>query len=485
MNESLTQGPTPTLPRPTRPAHNARARASGGRGHTRPHVLLGVVLVAVFMGVLDSTIVNVAAPSIGTDLRVSGAGLQLVVAGYTIAYAVLIVIGARLGNRYGHRRAFLTGLTLFTTFSLACGLATDTAMLVAFRVVQGTGAAVMMPQVLSLLQRTFTGPARARALRFYTAVIATGAVLGQVLGGVIVSANLFGADWRPVFLINVPVGVVLLVLGARFLPRDRGEHNRRFDAPGTLVLAAAVLLLIIPLVFGHDEGWPAWCWLCLVASAVAFGGFALVERGVERRGGNAMVPSAVLAAPGLRLALASLSLGMMTYAGYLFACTLHMQSGLGYTPLRAGLLFAPAAVGFGAVNVGWRYVPARFHGPAIPAGLVVAAGSYAALAAIQHDGGAVGTASTALFLVLGVGLGSAFSPLLAAALAHVPVTNAADASGVVATCQQLSMATGIALFGSVYLSLAAHRHGTPAQSWGTPWAWHSCCSRWRRCSARR
>jgi hypothetical protein len=264
----------------------------------------------------------------------------------------------------------------------------------------------------------------------------------------------------------VPVGVVLLALGARVLSRDRGERDRRFDIPGTLTLAAAVLLLVVPLVFGHDEGWPMWCWTCLGASVLAFGGFALVERAVERRGGDAMVPGAVITAPGLRLALSAFVIALMTYGGYLFACTLHMQTGLGYTPLRAGLLFAPAALAFGAVNIGWRYVPSRWHRPAIPGGMIVAAGSYVGLAVAQHTGEAIGAVSVVVFALLGIGLGSAFSPLLHAVLSHVPIANATDASGVVATCQQLAFAIGVAVFGSVYLSLAAHGHSTIARDSG-------------------
>ncbi|TGB07249.1 MFS transporter, partial [Streptomyces sp. MZ04] len=182
--------------------------------------MLWVVIAAQFMALLDVFIVNVAAPTIRDELGASGAGLQLVIAGYTITYAVLLITGARLGDRVGHRRMYLVGLAVFTVASLACGLSQGTGELIAFRLLQGTGSALLIPQVLSLIQRNFTGEARTRALGAYSATLAIGAAAGQVLGGILVSADLFGTGWRPVFLVNVPVGAVLLVVAGRVLPRD-------------------------------------------------------------------------------------------------------------------------------------------------------------------------------------------------------------------------------------------------------------------------
>src|ERR1700744_5637156 len=195
---------------------DARAGLLAGRERgVRPGLVLAVVLIGQFMAVLDASIVNVAAPSIHASLHASGAGLQLVIAGYIITYAVLLVTGARLGDIVGHRRMFLAGLALFTLASLGCGLATSTGMLIALRFIQGAVAAAMIPQVLSLIQRTFTGTSRAGAMRLYAAVIAGGAVAGQIVGGLLVTANLFGSGWRAVFLINVPIGVALLATGGR------------------------------------------------------------------------------------------------------------------------------------------------------------------------------------------------------------------------------------------------------------------------------
>ncbi|MFD4653995.1 MFS transporter [Kitasatospora sp. NPDC058444] len=266
----------------------------------RPGLLLALVLCGQFMAVLDVSIVNVAVPTIRTDLGASGAALQLVIAGYTISYAVLLITGARLGARYGYSRLFQLGLAAFTAASLACGLAPATGWLIAFRLFQGAGSALMVPQVMSLLQHTLTGAARIRALGLYSAVLAGGMALGQVLGGVLVSADLFGSGWRPVFLVNLPIGVVLLAAGARLLTRLPGDATRGFDLPGLVVLGMALGLLVVPLVLGHELGWPVWGWAMIAAAVLLFGLFVAVERRTARRGGQPLISGRVLRAPGLR-----------------------------------------------------------------------------------------------------------------------------------------------------------------------------------------
>jgi MFS family permease len=414
---------------------------------------LGVLLIGQFMAILDVSIVNVAAPTLRADLHASGAALQMVIAGYTISYAVLLITGARVGDRFGHSRAFRAGLAGFTLTSLACGLAPTTETLVGFRLVQGAAAAVMMPQVMSLIQRSFDGPARARALSLYSAVIACGAVVGQVLGGVIVSADVLGTGWRPVFLVNVPIGVILLVAAGRRLPSAGGDRSRRLDPAGVATLSSSVLLFVVPLVLGHDEHWPVWGWFCLGASAVMFAVFVAVERALAARGGAPLVSARVLRAPGLVLGAASLFVAMVNYGGYLFSFALHLQSGLGESAQHAGLAFAPAALGFAATGLTWRALPQRLHGPMIPFGLLVAAVGYLLLAPILGRGGHGGTLMEADLLVVGLGLGLAFSPMVTVALTHVPLSDAADASGVLVTVFQLGQVVGVAVLGTTYLSL--------------------------------
>jgi EmrB/QacA subfamily drug resistance transporter len=419
----------------------------------RSGVVLAVLLVGQFMAILDVSVVNVAVPTIRTDLGTSGAGLQLIVAGYTISYAVLLVTGARLGDRFGHGRAFRTGLALFTAASLACGVAPTSGALIACRVIQGVGAAVMMPQVMSLIQRTFAGAARARALSLYAAVIACGAVVGQVLGGVLVSADMFGLEWRPVFLVNVPIGVALLVMARRGLPSSPGDPARQMDPAGVVTLSAAVLALVLPLVLGHEENWPLWCWGSLALSVALFGVFALVERAVGRPGGTPLVPGRVLRLPGLTAAMCVLILAMICWGGFLLAMALHLQQGLGYSPAKAGLTFAPTAIGFAVTGLTWRMLPARWHAQIIPVGLAASVIAYLLLAVTLRDGRPIGTVAELELLALGLALGLAFSPILTVALAGVPMADAADASGVLVTVFQLGQVVGVATLGTLYLSL--------------------------------
>lgn len=409
------------------------------------------------MALLDVFIVNVAAPTIRAELGASGAGLQLVIAGYTLTYAVLLITGARLGDRIGHRRVYLIGLAVFSAASLACGLSQGTGELIAFRLLQGAGSALLIPQVLSLIQRNFTGEARTKALGAYAAVLAVGAAAGQVLGGVLVSADLFGTGWRPVFLVNVPVGLVLLIMARRVLPRDasrkRGEARARgFDLPGLVLLGAVVSLLTVPLVLGQEEGWPLWSWLSLGSAVVLFALFCAYESRLARGGGAPLIAPRVLRIPGMGLAVFRITAVMAVNAGFLFVLTLHVQGGLGYSALRAGLTFAPTAVVFGAVGLTWRHWPAAVQRVLIPGGFALTAVSAAAVGLLLRDGGEGGLWLYAAFVGIGAGLSLGFSPTLTRALSTVRPEDAADASGLLSTVAQLGQLTGVACFGALFLN---------------------------------
>jgi MFS family permease len=422
---------------------------AGRTGRTvRPGALLAVVLTGQLMAVVDVFIVNVGLPTIHERLHASGASLQLVVAGYTIAYAVLLVTGARLGAILGYARMFLSGAALFTLASLGCGLA-GTA---------GAGAAMMIPQVLSLIQRGFAGEARARAMTLYSAILACGALLGQIAGGLLISADVAGTAWRPLFLVNVPIGLVLLAAGLRWLPRlDAGPG--RLDLAGVATLAPTVLAFVLPLVLGQEEHWPAWGWACLAASAVGIGLFVLVERWVSRRGGHPIVSGQVLRLPGLASSIVAIFLVMAVFSGFLFALTLHLQEGLGDSALRAALTFAPTGVAFAAVSLSWRRLPARTHHAVSITGFAAYAVALLGLAAALRGGGAGGAGLYLALILLGAASAAAFSPLMTRALVRVPVEHAADASGLIVTTIQLAIVTGVATFGTLYLTLAGRLPG--------------------------
>jgi MFS family permease len=434
-----------------------RAGRGGRTGQPRvaaPGVALAIVLAGQMMAVIDVNIVNVAVPAMHATLGASGAGLQLIVAGYTIAYAVLLVTGARLGDILGHRRVYLGGVALFTLASLGCGLAPGTGWLIGLRFVQGVGAAVMIPQVLSLIQRSYTAPGpRARAMSLYATVISGGAVLGQVLGGVLVSANLFGGSWRAVFLVNVPVGLAVLAVG-RLLPAGKFDGVRKLDLPGLAVLTPAALAFVLPLVLGQPLGWPAWGWALLAAAVVLFALLGVVESRVAARGGQPILPRALVGLPGMAAGLAGLFASMAIFGGWLFSLALQLQDGRGESALRAGLTFVPCGVAFALVSLNWRRLPGRYHGALVTGGFAVNAAGLLWGGLLLHSGGDGGVWLYLALAVSGGGMAGSFGALMSRVVSGVPVSLAADASGVMVTVVQLGAVVGIAAFGALYLNQA-------------------------------
>ncbi|HEY4458576.1 MAG TPA: MFS transporter [Pseudonocardiaceae bacterium] len=420
----------------------------------RPALMLTVLLIGQFMAMLDITIVNVAMPTMGTDLHASGAALQLIVSGYTISYAMLLITCARLGELLGHRRLFWLGVMGFTASSLLCGLAPNSLLLIIARFVQGAAAAVMMPQIMSTIQKQFTGAARTRALSAFSAVIAVGAVAGQILGGVLVSADILGTGWRPVFLVNVPVGIVVAILVPRLMPADGPRGTRKLDLLGLAIAVPSVFLIVLPLVLGHEDGWPAWSFLCMGLGLALAVVFVAVERRVAAQGGDPLLKIDVLRIPGVATGLIALSAGIIAYGGSLFAIGLHLQSGLGDSALRAGLTFAPTGVAFGLCSFYWRRLPDRVHHLLTPIGFTIAALAYAAVGFTLNAGSGGGTVLLAELALLGFGMGIGYSPLLMNSLVHVPTRSAADASGLMTTTVQLGQVIAVATFGSLFLSLA-------------------------------
>jgi EmrB/QacA subfamily drug resistance transporter len=432
------------------PAPSAAADAGRGRW-----IMLAVLLAGQFMALLDVTIVNVALPTIGRTLHASGAELQLIVSGYTVSYAMLLITGARLGDLRGRRQMFLAGVVLFTLSSAVCGLAPSITVLIAARFVQGAGAAATMPQIMSVIQARFAGPDRARALSAYSAVLASGFVAGQVLGGLLVNANLFGSAWRPVFLVNVPIGLAVLFVAPRVMPRDAAGGTRRIDLAGLAIAVPAVFAIVLPLMLGHQEHWPWWILACTGVGVVLAAVFVAVERRIALRGGDPLLNLSVLRSPGLASGLAAVIILMVTYGGFLFALALQLQGGLGESPLRAGLTFAPCALAFGICGFFWRRLPARVHHLLTPVGCLAAVALYAALGLDLASGTRGGPLLQVILVMLGASLALGFSPLVTHSLLHVPVRDAADASGLFTTTLQLGQAVGVAAFGSVFLSLAA------------------------------
>jgi MFS family permease len=414
--------------------------------------MLTVLLTGQFMAAMDASIVTVAASALRDDLGVSGAMLQMVIAGYLLTYAVLLVTGARLGADYGPRRLFIVGLAVFTLASLACGVAPTAAVLIASRVVQGVGAALMAPQVLSMIQRHFEGPARARALGYYSVIMAVGVTAGQVLGGILVTTDLFDLSWRLAFLINVPVGFALLA-GTRWLPETAPAARRALDVAGVATLSLAMLLVVIPLTFGREVGWPAWTWLSLAVGGLGLIGFVMLERAVGRAGGSPLLDLETVSPRGVKAGLVVVFVGMAQYGGFLFTVTLHLQSGLGYSALESALNFIAYSGGFGLVNLTWARLPERIQRWTPTGGLLLMAAADVLLGVAVWSGWRLAVDLPLLF-VAGSGHGFAFGPLVNQMAARVQGKHASALSGLVTTAVQLAVVVGVATLGSLYLAMA-------------------------------
>ncbi|MEU5279789.1 MFS transporter [Streptomyces asoensis] len=416
---------------------------------------LFTVLLAAALPLIDFFIVNVALPSMGRDLAASESVLELVVAGYGLAYAVLLVLGGRLGDLFGRRRLFLGGMAAFGLTSLACGLAPDAWSLVAARVAQGASAAAMVPQVLATIQSSTEGPRRARAMSLYGATAGLSMVAGQILGGVLVAADLAGSGWRSVFLVNVPVVVVGLVLAVRSVPETRSPRPEPVDGPGTVLLAAALLTLLAPLTEGRAAGWPLWTWLSLAAFPLVAGAFVAVERRADRRGRTPLVPPSLFALPSLRRGLTLMVPFSIGFSGFMFVIAVALQSGAGLGPVPAGLALAPMALAFFVVSLAGPRLVARFGTRVVTAGSALQAlGVVLLLLAVRSDWPDLGlVALLPGAAVAGAGQALQLPVVMRIVMSEVPPARAGVGSGVMVTTQQTSLALGVATLGTLFLSL--------------------------------
>jgi MFS family permease len=411
----------------------------------------------MFLGNVDVAIANVAGPSIRSGLHASGGQLELIVSGYTLAYAVLLVTCARLGEARGYRRMFLAGLAGFTAASLACALAPNAIILVVARIAAGAAAALMAAQVLTGIQLGYGGrgpKTRARALGLYSLVLSAGAVAGQSLGGLLISANVAGTTWRPAFAVNVPIGLMLLWAAWRYLPADgrQASGRVRLDLAGVAVLSAAMVLLVLPLVLGQGAGWPAWTWACLAASVPAF---ALLWS-VERKQARPLVDPRLLARPAVGWGLASQWAGTATYFAILFTLALYLQQGLGKSPAYSGLALVSWVAAFGIPGPVLGRFPSRVRALAAPAGSLILAAGFAGLAVSLLAGDTGGVTLMALLGVAGLGLGIAFTGMLSHLTGSVSGEHAAALSGLFGTATRVGAVIGTAAFGTVYLALVHH-----------------------------
>jgi MFS family permease len=420
---------------------------------------LAVLMIGTFVFVLDFFIVNVALPTIQSGLHAGAAAVEWVVAGYGLSTAATLITGGRLGDRYGRRRIFAVGLALFIATSAGCALAPDGAALVAARLAQGVAAGLMAPNILSILGVAYTGTQRVRAISVYGMVMGVAATTGQLIGGVLVRADLAGLGWRSIFWINVPVGLAALAAIGR-VPESRDERAGRLDLVGMVLVTAGLTSLILPLVDGRQHGWPAWSWACLGAAPVLLGGAAVHQFWLARRGGAPLINPGDLAGRGpIAGLLTQLVFWFQQAASYLFLA-LYLQQGRGQSALASGLVFTVLAAGYLATSWYAPALTARFGRQVIMVGSLVAAVGDVALAIAVHHGaaGSILLLLPGLFLI-GAGQGLCITPLISTVLAYASPATAGTISGALSTMQQVGNALGVAVIGVVFFGTLSRGYG--------------------------
>ncbi len=388
----------------------------------RRWLALAVVLAGAFVVYLDIFIVNVAIPSLRHDLGAGEAQAQWVLAAYQLAYAVALVSGGRVGDAIGRRRAFLLGIGGFTLASALCGAAPSAEALIAARALQGLAAALLFPQVLSIIQVTFPPAERPRAFAVMGAVIGVATIAGQLVGGSLIALDPAGLGWRAVFLVNLPLGVGAIVAARRLVPESRAPEARRLDLGGVALASAALLLLLLALVEGREAGWPAWVWLALAAVPPLGAAFAVWERRVAAAGGAPLFALSLLEIISLRRGLGLVLVFYLGLNAFFLMLAFYLQDGMGRTPLQSGLIYTPLALGFFVVSLLAPRLVRRLGPAALALGAAVAAGGYVAVVALVAAAGATLPTAPLIVALVAIGCGQALflTPLFATVLQGVP-----------------------------------------------------------------
>ncbi|MER7625751.1 MFS transporter [Streptomyces sp. NPDC126503] len=428
--------------------HDAAAAAD-----KRRWIALAIVMTAAFMDLVDATIVNIAIPSIERDLGASFGAIQWITAGYALAFAAGLITGGRLGDIYGRKRLFLLGTAGFTLASALCGFAASPEMLVGSRLLQGAAAAMMVPQVLSIVHVTFPAHERGKVFGLFGAIIGLGAVSGPLLGALLTQWNIAGLEWRPIFLINLPVGVAALILGRKFITESKAPKALRLDLVGVLLVTAALILLIYPLTRGRELGWPLWGHLMMAGSLVVFGALVAYERYKTRKDGSPLVELSLFRVKSFAAGIAvQLTFGVVLGIFFL-VWTLYMQIGLGWTPLKAGLTGVPFSVAVSvAAGMSVQKLVPRFGRKVLQAGALT---MIAGVLLYLFEAGRYGTGiepwqMVPPLVVMGAGMGLIVAPLTDAVLSEVPKEHAGSASGLINTTGQMGNALGLGLVAVVF-----------------------------------
>jgi EmrB/QacA subfamily drug resistance transporter len=440
-------------------------------------IAFGVVITAAVMDLLDSTIAQVAAPTIRRELGGSYAVIEWVTAAYTLGMAVGLLTGGRLGDIFGRRRVLLIGMTGFVVASAACAAAATPGQLIAARAAQGALGAIMLPQVFGLIRDLFAEQEMGKAFGVYGPVMGLSAMLGPIASGGLISLNLFGTGWRMIFLVNVPVGLLALLLGGRLLPAGApgglgapdglgapgalAGRGRRLDLPGAALAGAAMFLLVFPLAQGHDLGWPSWLFGMLAASVLILAGFAWYQLRRKNAGGHPLIELSVFTHRSYTMGIVFSIAFIGSLGGIVMIFNVFLQNGLGYTPWHSAITTAPWAAGAFVGSAVGGITMIKLGRRVLHAGLVVeAAGLLGIYAVLRMAGGSVGTVDLlAPMIVGGIGMGMVFVPLFDIVMAGVRPREMGSASGVLQTVNSLGVSLGVAGIGAIFFALASGHGG--------------------------
>jgi EmrB/QacA subfamily drug resistance transporter len=422
-------------------------------------IALVVVALAFVMDLLDNTIVNVAIPTIQQNLGASYSSIQWLIAGYALTFALLLITGGRMGDVFGYKKLFMIGVSGFTVASLLCGLAVNPAMLVVARLLQGSMAAMMVPQVMSLMQVMYKPSERGPINGLFGALGGIAASLGPVVGGLLIKADIAGLDWRPIFLINVPIGVFALVMAKKYLPDGKSAHPLKLDLVGTGIILIAMTLLIFPLIEGRELDWPVWTYIMLAASLPVFAVFAWWQKVKERRDGSPLIAPSLFKRFSFGAGLLINMIFESAMLGFFLTFTLVIQIGLGFSAIHAALTGLPVAVGiaFTMATMGEKIIPKLGRRAIMLGTIVMSIGLLVTTIVLRHY--ALTVHSWQLIpglLSIGIGMGLVFSSLFAAVLNGVDVKHAGSASGILNAVQQVGGAVGVALIGVIFFGQINH-----------------------------
>jgi EmrB/QacA subfamily drug resistance transporter len=449
------------------PTGTAPSAAASVQLDPKRWLALTVVLVAAFMDLLDVTIVNVAIPSIQRSLNAGYSEIQWVAAGYTLAFAAGLITGGRLGDIYGRKRIFLIGIVGFTVASTLSGVATDPQFLIGARVLQGAMAALMVPQILAIIQASFPQEERGKVVGMYGSIAGLALVCGPIVGGALVQYDVIGLHWRSIFLVNVPVGVIGIFATLAYVRESKSETAKRLDLVGALLCAVGVLLLVYPLTEGRQLHWPAWTWVMLGGSVVVLAVFVLYSRNVARRGGSPLLPLELFKARSYAAGFATNLVFNLATGAFFLMFTLYMQTGLGWTAIHAGLTGIPYSVGLSfAAAMSVQYLaPSLGRYTLIMGGVILALATLLLIGTTARYNSAIHSwEMIPALLLMGAGVGLIVAPLIDFALTDVPTSEAGSASGGINMTWQVGTTIGIALVGVIFLNPLGPQSGRAVDS---------------------